>query len=87
MLETDERGLESGVMNSEKCPFSVGDIVVYKPTNEGRGGIIMTDLGRLIPGNKYRIAAIDEDVYIVPEGFENAAGGGLYWTEFSADSK
>ncbi len=72
-------------MDSEKCQFSVGDIVVYRPTNKGRGGIIMTDLAKLVPGEKYRIARIKKNVYIVPEGFEGAVGGGLYWTEFSAE--
>ena len=72
-------------MNSDKCPFSVGDVVVYRPTNKGRGAIIMTDLAKLVPGAKYKVARIDEDVCIVPAGFEDAVGGGLYWTEFSAD--
>ena len=44
----------------------------------------MTDLAALQPGNKYKIVRIDEDVSVVVEGFENAVGGGLYWTEFSA---
>jgi len=44
----------------------------------------MTDLSALKPGNKYKIARIEEDIYIVPEGFENAIPCSLYWTEFSA---
>jgi hypothetical protein len=76
---------KSGVMNSEKCPFSVGETVFYRPTNKGRGAIVMTDLGKLVPDQKYRIARIDEGVYVVPEGFEDTDPGGLYWTEFSAE--
>jgi len=71
-------------MNAQKCPFKVGDVVVYRPTLKGRGAVIMTDLAALKPGNKYKIVRIDEDVSVVVEGFENAVGGGLYWTEFSA---
>lgn len=71
-------------MNSQKCPFTVGDVVVYRPTLKGRGAVIMTDLAALKPGNKYKIVRIDEGISVVVEGFENAVGGGLYWTEFSA---
>jgi hypothetical protein len=72
-------------MKKEECPFKAEDIVVYRPSNKGRGSIMMTDLSALKPGNKYKIARIEEDVYIVPEGFENAIPRGLCWTEFSAD--
>lgn len=67
----------------ERCPFRVGDIVIYKPTVRGRGYIIMTDLAKLIPGEKYKIARIDDDNFVVVEGFEHSPGGGLYWTEFA----
>jgi hypothetical protein len=43
----------------------------------------MTDFAALIPGNRYKIVRIDNGVYVVVEGFENAVGGGLYWAEFS----
>jgi len=43
----------------------------------------MTDLAKLEPGRKYKIARIDEDVSVVIEGFEDSPGGGLYWTEFT----
>jgi hypothetical protein len=71
-------------MSSKKCPFKVGDTVVYQPSNKGRGSIVMTNLAALQRGNKYKIVRIDEGVSVVVEGFENAVGGGLYWTEFSA---
>ena len=45
----------------------------------------MTDLALLKPGDKYDIARIDDDAYVVVKGFENTVGGGLYWTEFSAE--
>jgi hypothetical protein len=72
------------VVKKENCPFKVGDLVVYRPSNRGRGLVVMTDLAALKPGNLYKITRIDDEVYIVVEGFENAVGGGLYWTEFSA---
>lgn len=71
-------------MMSEKCPYKVGDRVVYKPTPEGRGRDIMTDDEQLmIPGNKYVIARIDNEVYVVVHGHEDAIEGGIYWTEFA----
>ena len=72
-------------MNKEKCPFKVGDLVVYRPSNRGRGLVVMTDLAELKPGHKYKIARIDDGVSVVVEGFENSTRGGLYWTEFSKE--
>lgn len=73
-------------MSEEKnCPFKVGDTVFYRPTSRGRGLIIMTDLAHLKPGEKYRIAKMEEGAYVVVEGFENPIPNGLYWTEFSYD--
>ncbi len=45
----------------------------------------MTDLAALEPGKKYKVARIDEDAYVVVEGFENGIPSGLYWTEFAAE--
>jgi len=75
----------SMTMSEEPCPFKVGDTVVYRPTNRGRGLLIMTNLVALKPGNEYKITRIESGVYVVVEGFENDAGGGLYWTEFAAE--
>jgi hypothetical protein len=69
-----------------QCPFKVGDTVIYKPSSHGRGHIIMTDLARLEPSEKYKVARIDEDAYVVVEGLENSTPSGLYWTEFAADN-
>jgi hypothetical protein len=43
----------------------------------------MTELAELVPGNRYRIARVVDAAYIVVEGYEDSATGGLYWTEFS----
>jgi hypothetical protein len=75
----------SSIGARQKCPFKVGDEVFYRPTNKGSGSIVMTDLAALQRGNKYKIARIEDDVYVVPEGFENAIPCSLYWTEFSAE--
>ena len=66
----------------KECPYKVGDFVIYKPSIRGRDLIIMTDLARLLPGNRYKISRIDDDVYLVVEGFEDCIPSGLYWTEF-----
>ncbi|MBA3804635.1 MAG: hypothetical protein H0X14_02835 [Acidobacteria bacterium] len=65
------------------CPLIVGDIVIYKPSFDGRGKIIMTDLADLKPGERYKVARIYEDVNVVVEGFENKIPSGLYWAEFA----
>jgi hypothetical protein len=59
--------------------------VAYRPTNKGRGAIIMTDLAALKSGSRYKIVRIEDDVHLVLEGFENAVPCSLYWTEFSAE--
>jgi hypothetical protein len=66
-----------------KCPFKIGDTVIYRPSSRGRDLNVMTDLAALKPGGKYKIIRINKGVYVVPEGFENATPPGLYWTEFS----
>jgi hypothetical protein len=54
---------------------------------QGRGLIIMTDLAKLQPGEKYKVVDIVDDVYLVVEGFEDSVPSGLYWSEFvSAES-
>lgn len=68
----------------QQCPFKVGELVVYKPSTRGRDLIIMTDLAKLMPGQKYKVSKIDDGVYVVVEGFENCIPCGLYWTEFVA---
>jgi hypothetical protein len=69
-------------MNDKGCPFKVGEMVIYQPTERGRGLEVMTDLASLEPGAVYKIARIDKGSYVVLEGYENSVGGGLYWTEF-----
>jgi hypothetical protein len=69
-------------MNIQKCPFKVGEMVFYRPTDKG----YYSDPPerRLERGKKYKIDKIETDSYIIVEGYEHP-GGGLYWTEFSAE--
>lgn len=61
-----------------KCPFKVGEWVVYNPSFRGRG---LQEGDFLISGHRYKVRKIDENLYVSVEG-ENHPGGGLYWTEF-----
>lgn len=70
----------------EKCPFKPGDIVVYAPSIRGRGHLVMTDLAKLQPGNKYRITEVFEEDYVVLEGFENSVPSAIFWSEFKLSS-
>jgi len=65
-----------------KCPFNVGEFVVYRPSAAGRDKSVMTDLAGLQPGARYRVSRIDKEAYVVVEGHEGSPAGGLYWTEF-----
>lgn len=68
----------------KKCPFKVGDVVVYSPTLRGRGQIIMTEYHALKHGARCKIVGIIDDSYLIVEGFENVSFGGVYWEEFFA---
>jgi hypothetical protein len=65
-----------------KCPFKAGDYVIYGPSSIGRDKSLMIDLGGLVPGARYRKSRVEDDVYVVLDGFETSPGGGLYWSEF-----
>ena len=65
-----------------KCPFMVGEFVTYRPTQIGRDKLLHTDFADLQPGSRYKIARIEKEAYVVPEGYEESPEGGLYWTEF-----
>jgi hypothetical protein len=67
------------------CPFSVGQVVRYRPSLKGEG-LAANDPAWTTPksGAAVRIAAIERGKYVVCEGYDHP-GGGTYWTEFSAD--
>lgn len=62
----------------KRCPFRVGAIVIYKPSSRGHG---QDDDHLFEIGKKYRIERIDNDSYVVVEGYQHP-GGGIFWTEF-----
>jgi len=73
-------------MLADKCPFEVGQTVYYRPDARMRGhNAMIKEWSELTDGTPLRIAAIVQEVYVVPEGFESISGGGLYWTAFSAE--
>jgi hypothetical protein len=71
------------VTERKLCPFQVGQSVEYRPSDRARGLVLMTSEAELVPGRRYRIADIVSTAYVVVEGMEGAAGGGLYWNEFA----
>jgi hypothetical protein len=66
----------------EICPFSIGDSVVYRPTEKGRAADVMASRSeKLKPGQEYIVRQVHNGFYIVVEGYEHP-GDGIYWTEF-----
>lgn len=66
----------------KQCPIQVGDSVIYKPSQKGWDSDVMSAPSeRLVPGKVYRVKKIQNEVYVVVEGY-NHPGGGIYWTEF-----
>lgn len=65
---------------STHCPFRVGQLVRYSPSDRGYGEDVMFD-GRLKIGGIYSIVEIQDKDYVLVEGY-NHPGGGLYWSEF-----
>lgn len=70
-------------MPEPECPYKVGDYVIYRPSLQGYAyPPRLPDGTEMVKDQKYRIAKIVKNYYIVCEGFEAASGGGLFWTEF-----
>jgi len=68
--------------DTERCPFEIGESVVYRPSLRGFGLDAMTPPDRkLVRGRTYKIVGIQNDRYVVVAGYSHP-GGGLYWTEF-----
>ena len=55
---------------------------MYRPSERGWALEVMASPeGKLIPGKEYVVSEIQDDAYIVVEGYKHP-GGGLYWIEF-----
>ena len=66
-----------------KCPYFVGQMLVYRPSQRGIDEDVMSSpTEKLAPGNVYRIAEIQQELYVVADGYSHP-GGGIYWTEFA----
>ncbi|MHB1381616.1 MAG: hypothetical protein ACYCXJ_05275 [Thermoleophilia bacterium] len=67
----------------EKCPFSVGDLVRFTPSNRTRG--LYQDIERfgLKEGQVARIAEIHDGTYL----FFDKEVGGFPWNEFTLVEK
>jgi hypothetical protein len=64
---------------NDKCPFKVGEKVIYNPSSRGHA---YDDGERLKIGGQYKVKEIVQESYVVVEGYEDHPGGGIYWTEF-----
>jgi hypothetical protein len=68
--------------NQKKCPFVVGDWVIYKPSKRGSNLDVMSSPNeRLVPDKIYKVVEIQKALYIMVEGYSHP-GGGIYWTDF-----
>lgn len=68
-------------------PFKVGDCVIYNPTKRGHDLDVMNDSkDQLRRGQEYQIIRIEQEEYIVVEGYRHP-GGGIHWTEFASASR
>ena len=65
-----------------KCPFKIGDEVLYCPSNRGH---VYDNDDLLEIGKKYKVSMIEQLYYVVVEGY-NHPGGGIYWTKFKKAS-
>jgi hypothetical protein len=64
------------------APFRVGDRVIYAPSERGIGLTISDPIAsRLVPGQEYRVAELQQGQYVVVQGHTHP-GGGLHWSEF-----
>lgn len=68
--------------DSARCPFEIGQVVVYRPSKHGHDQDVMME--RLEIGKSYKIIAILNGLYVEVEGYPYP-GDGLYWTEFSEE--
>ena len=66
-----------------KCPYQVGDKVLYMPSQKG---LVLSANDppehRLVVGHAYTIESIQKENYVVVVGYRHP-GGALHWTEFT----
>ena len=70
----------------KQCPIKAGDLVTYKPSQKGLADDAMSAPSeRLVPGKIYRVEKVQNEAYVVVEGYSHP-GGGIYWTEFELNA-
>jgi len=74
------------MISKDISPFIPGDHVIYMPSVRGLSDDAMSpDSQKLVPFGKYVVKEIQDDRYVVVEGYDHP-GGGVYWTEFQSES-
>lgn len=64
------------------CPYVTGELLIYKPTRKALDlDVMSSESGKLVSGGVYKVAEIQDETYVLVEGY-NHPGGGIYWTEF-----
>lgn len=72
-------------METIKCPFQIGDKVIYTPSDKGIAlEVNSPPAQRLKVRERYTVDAVIDGVYVVVKGYTHP-GAGLYWSEFSFD--
>ena len=70
------------MINQEVCPFKIGDVVIF--THKwGKAGI-PGERGLPRIGERIKISAITDGVYIGWDGMDTFLGKGVHWVEFSS---
>jgi hypothetical protein len=70
-------------METKKCPFQIGDKVIYTPSGKGIAlEVNSPPTQRLKIRELYTVDAVIHGVYVVVKGYTHP-GAGLYWNEFS----
>lgn len=65
-----------------RCTYRKGDLVIYTPSRKALDLDVMSSSSeKLVSGKVYTIATIQDELYVVVEGYSHP-GGGIYWTEF-----
>ena len=76
-------GKTAEVIKEGDCPFKVGEVVVYRPSERGIGlSVMIGPEGKPEIGQSVKVTRIVDGRYVVWEGFDHPSGG-IYWTEFS----
>jgi hypothetical protein len=68
-------------MNSQSCPFKIGDVVKFTPTNYDLAKLSVMELYGIKPGEMGKIVKVENDRYVYLE--KSTPGMGLDWELFT----